>query len=607
VIQGSQEPGVQEDLAILEAEALKYLVLGQKLQSENLLRQAEECYRQAIASNHQLWEAYQYLADLLIAANQSDAALAVYRQGIQHNPKNARYFFALAQVLTDFKKWHNASLRYQQALKLNPHVSWGYLNWAKVLVELQQWEEAREATNQAIQLKPDLWEAYHHLGKILQHQHQWQGAVSAYQKAIELNSQFLHAYLRLAEVYRHLQQHKSAIDCYNFVVDRAEAKSPLLEQAIASYTTTLENYPQPTAQQYYELGKICRAKSLFPQAISAYQQAIKIEPQFSLPYISIQYTPIKEKQLAELINFYQQLVTENQNIPLAWGNLGDAFSQQNKIAEAITCYQTSCYQRVIKRYPQLANLDWQKPKQNPPNFIIAGASKGGTSSLYNYLSYHPQLLLSHKKELDFFWQNFDYGINWYLAHFPTITDNDNWLTGEATPNYLRFPGVAQRIKAYCPQTKIIILLRNPVDRTISWHYHKINTGLTKGDLENAIAQEIQQLETLSETELMAGGYRPIDNIFSSLYYYQLKAWMEYLPRKQFLILKSEDFYENTAAIMKQVFDFLGIPTQQLKEYSKVNVGSYKNADPAIRRKLSEYFKSYNQQLEELLNLEFNWE
>jgi tetratricopeptide (TPR) repeat protein len=486
-------------------------------------------------------------------------------------------------------------------------VSSGYLNWAKVLVELQQWEEAKEATTKAIQLKPDFWEAYHHLGKILQHQHQWQAAISAYQQVIELNSQFLHAHLRLAEIYRHLQQYESAIACYNRVIDRAEAQSPLLEQAIAFYQTTLENYPQPTAQQYYELGKICRAKSLFPQAISAYQQAIKIEPQFSLPYISIQYTPIKEKQLAELIDFYQQLVTENQNIPLAWGNLGDAFSQQNKITEAITCYQTSCYQRVIKRYPHLADLNWQKPKQKSPNFIIAGASKGGTSSLYNYLSYHPQLLLSHKKELDFFWQNFASGINWYLAHFPTITDNDNWLTGEATPNYLRFPLVAQRIKTYCPQTKIIILLRNPVERTISWHYHKVNTGLTKGDLETAISQEIQQLETLSETELMAGGYRSIDNIFSSLYYYQLKAWMEHLPREQFLILKSEDFYSNTAVIMKQVFDFLGIPNQQLKEYAKVNVGSYQKAEPAIRQQLSEYFKSYNRQLEEFLDLEFNWE
>jgi tetratricopeptide (TPR) repeat protein len=607
VIQRSQESGSQSDRVILAAEALDYLALGKELQSRNQFSQAEVSYRQAIVNNPHLWEAYQCLAELLTKENQPEAVLAIYRQGIQDNPDNASYFFALAKALAEQKKWHYASLRYQQALQLSPNVFWGYLNWGKVLVELQQWLEAKDTLTKALQLKPDLWEAYHYLGKILQHQHQWQEAIFSYQKVIELNSQFLHAYLRLAEIYSHLKQFDLAIAYLRDVINYATDKSPIQEQAISYYSTTLEKHPQPTAQQYHELGKICRAKSLFPQAISAYQQAIKIDPQFNLPYISIQYTPIEEKQLAELIDFYQQLVTENLNIPLAWGNLGDALSQQNKITEAITCYRTSCYQRVIKRYPQLADLDWQKPKQNSPDFIIAGASKGGTSSLYNYLSYHPQLLLSHKKELDFFWQNFERGIDWYLAHFPTITDNDNFLTGEATPNYLRFPVVAQRIKEYCPQTKIIILLRNPVDRTISWHYHKINTGLTKGDLETAITQEIEQLEILSETELMTGGYRPIDNIFSSLYYYQLKAWMEYLPREKFLILKSEEFYSHTAASMEQVFSFLGIPAQQLKEYSKVNVGSYKQVEPTIRKKLVEYFQPYNQQLEEFINLEFNWE
>lgn len=607
MIQESPESETQEESNRLQAEALHYVALGKELQSLNQVSQAEVSYRQAIAKNPQLWEAYQCLAELLAKNKQSEAILALYRQGIQKNPRNPRYLFALAQALADCQKWHYASLRYQQALKLDNDAPGGYFNWAKVLFELQQWSESKDATIKALELKPDLWEAYHHLGKILQHQQDWQEAILAYQKVIELNPQFLYAYLRLAEIYRHLKQYESAINCYDYVINQLEEKSPLLEQAIANYTAVLESYPQATAQQYYQLGKICRAKSFFHQAISAYQKAIKLDPQFSLPYISIQYTPIKENQLAELIDFYQQLVSENPYLPLAWGNLGDAFSQQNKTIEAINCYRTSCYHRVIQRYPQLANSNWQQPKQNPPDFIIAGASKGGTSSLYSYLSYHPQLLLSHKKELDFFGQNFEQGFDWYLSHFPSITDNKNFLTGEATPNYLRFPIVAQRIKEYCPQTKIIILLRNPVDRTISWHYHKINTGLTTGNLETAITQEIKELESLSLTELMAGGYRSIDNIFSSLYYYQLKAWMQHLPRKQFLILKSEDFYDNTVSIMEQVFQFLEIPAQQLREYPKINVGSYQQVDTETRKQLAEYFKPYNQQLEEFLGLNFNWQ
>ena len=590
-----------------QAEAVRYVALGKQLQGENKFRQAEKHYRQAILKNPQLWEAYESLANLLAIKNRKRAVLAVYRQGVQNNPQNSRYFFTLAGALAEGKKWRNASLRYQQGLKLKTEAPWGYFNWAKVLVELEEWDKALAATIKALQLKPDLWEAYHHLGKIFQHQHQWQSAIAAYKKVIQLNPQFIHAYMRLAQIYQHLKQYEFTLSCYSYVIQNALPKSPVQQQALADYRATLGELPNPTAEQYCELGAMYRAQSYFPEAIDVYQQAIELDPQFKLSYIMIQYTPIEKEQLSQLVGFYRQLVAQHENIPLAWGNLGDALSQQNKITEAIDCYRTSCYQRVTNFYPQLGSLDWQKPKQNPPDFIIAGSSKCGTSSLYNYLSCHPQILLSHKKELDFFWQNFDRGIDWYLAHFPTISDRDDFITGEATPNYLRFPLVAKRIKETCPDTKLIILLRNPVDRAISWHYHKVNSGLATGSLENAVAREMEELENFSETQFMEGGYRKVDNIFSSLYYYQLKAWMEYLPREQFLILKSENFYNNTAAVMESVFDFLDVPYQELKKYYKVNAGSYQEADLAIRDTLAAYFKPYNQKLEEFIELEFNWE
>ena len=590
-----------------QAEAVRYVALGKQLQDENKFRQAEKHYRQAISQNPQLWEAYESLANLLAIKNRKRAVLAVYRQGVQNNPQNSRYFFTLAGALAEGKKWRNASLRYQQGLKLKTEAPWGYFNWAKVLVELEEWDKALAATIKALQLKPDLWEAYHHLGKIFQHQHQWQSAIAAYKKVIQLNPQFIHAYMRLAQIYQHLKQYEFTLSCYSYVIQNALPKSPVQQQALADYRATLGELPNPTAEQYCELGAMYRAQSYFPEAIDVYQQAIELDPQFKLSYIMIQYTPIEKKQLSQLVGFYRQLVAQHENIPLAWGNLGDALSQQNNITEAIDCYRTSCYQRVTNLYPQLASLDWQKLKQNAPDFIIAGSSKCGTSSLYNYLSRHPQILLSHKKELDFFWQNFDRGIDWYLAHFPTISDRDDFIAGEATPNYLRFPLVAKRIKETCPDTKLIILLRNPVDRAISWHYHKVNSGLATGSLENAVAREMEELENFSETQFMEGGYRKVDNIFSSLYYYQLKAWMEYLPREQFLILKSENFYNNTAAVMESVFDFLDVPYQELKKYYKVNAGSYQEADLAIRDTLAAYFKPYNQKLEEFIELEFNWE
>ncbi|MEL6580532.1 MAG: sulfotransferase domain-containing protein, partial [Cyanobacteria bacterium J06621_12] len=198
------------------------------------------------------------------------------------------------------------------------------------------------------------------------------------------------------------------------------------------------------------------------------------------------------------------------------------------------------------------------------------------------------------------------GIDWYLAHFPSITDRPDFLTGEATPNYLRFPQIPQRIKDTFPQTKIIFLLRNPVDRAISWHYHKLNSGLTQLDLATAISTEIERLATVTEAEIINTGFHNPDNIISSLYLYKIKPWIEVLGREQFLILKSEDFYRDPAQEMEQVFKFLDLPSCALTNYPKVNAGSYQSTEVNIRKTLQEYFAPYNQRLEEYLGMEFNW-
>lgn len=332
-----------------------------------------------------------------------------------------------------------------------------------------------------------------------------------------------------------------------------------------------------------------------------------IRDSFQSAYIDLQYTPTEPQLFEELIPFYQKIVSDHPELNVAWGNLGDALTEQGRIDEAIDCYRHSCYQRVIEIYPQLASLDWQHPKEKGPDFIIAGAAKGGTSSLYNYLSHHPQILLPHKKELDFFWRHFQKGTDWYLAHFPSITDRSDFMTGEATPNYIRFSLVAERIYQSFPEVKLIFLLRNPVERTISWHYHKVNHGQINGNLADAIALELQQLENQNLAELAKAGYRNPDNILGSLYLYQLQPWLELFNREQLLILPSEDLYNNPAQVMEQVFKFLGLPNHPIAQYLKVNAGSYQNNDSQIKTTLTNYFQVHNQQLEEALGIKFNWD
>ena len=617
--------------------AEQHYQLGQTLQQQDKPAMAIACYRSAVASQPDFWLAYVTLFSLLKEQGKDERAIEVYRQGTRHNPRDSRYFFALALALAASQKWVRACNNYQRAAELAPsaevYYHWGlalnelreyaqakscfakaaelapsaevYYHWGLALNELGEDNLAESYYLRAIAVKADYEPAYYQLGRLWQKGQQWQKAIAAYKKAIALNPQQGLAWLYLGQVYRQLKQYETAIGCCDRAIDCCIPDSAF-EALFSEYQQALAEHPQPTADRYYQLGKSLRAKSYFPEAIAAYQNSIELDPYFQKPYIDLQYTPVAKEQSSKQIEFYRQIVSKHPDITIAWGNLGDALTQQDRLDEAIDCYRTSSYQQAIKNYPALAKLDWKPQKENGPDFIIAGASKCGTSSIHYYLSCHPQVLLSHKKELDFYWTNYRRGIDWYLAHFPTITDRSNFLTGEASPNYLRFPQVARRIQDTFPQTKIIILLRNPVDRAISWHYHKLNNGLTSVDLETAIATEIENLSTMTEAEITNTAFGDPDNIMSSLYIYKIKPWIELLGREQFLILKSEEFYRNPLRVMADVFQFLDLPNCPLDNYPKVNAGSYDRTDPSLRKTIAEYFAPYNRQLEEYLGMEFNW-
>jgi tetratricopeptide (TPR) repeat protein len=584
----------------------QYYLLGKSLQSQKKPGRAIACYRRAIQFQPDFWAAYNCLGQFLSKQGKDELALEVYRQGVKCNPQNAQFHLSLGQALAAKKEWIEAGSCYERALKLDQSMAVGYYSWGLALSQVEKWLQARECHQKAIHLQPNYWEAHHQLGIIWQQQHQWEKAIAAYQKVRVINPQFAPAPIRMGLLYRRLKKYKLAIESYGQAINIAPESSPMEQEAIDGYEKTIADSPQPKAALYYQLGRLLRAKSLFPNALCAYQKAIELDPKFQSAYIDIQYTPIAPEQLTGLIEFYRQIVKDHPKIPIAWGNLGDALTEQGRVSEAIECYNKSCYQKTINLYPHLAQLDWKDRKEYPPDFIVVGAAKCGTSSLHHYLSRHPQILLPHKKEIDFFWKNFDRGLDWYLAHFPTITDRPDFITGEATPNYLRFPLVAQRIKGSFPKVKIIILLRNPIDRAVSWHYHKVNSGLAIGDLAQVVASEMARLATLSESDFINTGYYNPDNLLSSLYIYQIKVWMELLGREQFLILKSEEFYSNPDQEMAKVLAFLGLPNCPLDKYPQVNEGSYDAVEPKLRKTLADYFHPYNQQLEEYLGIKFDW-
>ena len=240
-----------------------------------------------------------------------------------------------------------------------------------------------------------------------------------------------------------------------------------------------------------------------------------------------------------------------------------------------------------------------------PHFLIVGQQKCGTTSLYSYLIKHPQILPALKKEIHFWNENLDLGEDWYLSHFPAIASGSGYITGEASATYLDTVHIVPKIAKILPDIKIIVLLRNPVDRTIS-HYHMRSRDRNESaSMQDAVFSGIVARDNDSEIKPMDSGQ---DNRYlaGSRYVELLRKWMSVIPREQFLVLRSEDLFMNPMEVVNRTFDFLGVEPHELSNYRKSNSGSYVPIPEQSRQLLCDYFDVYNQQLEDYLGMTFDW-
>ena len=259
-----------------------------------------------------------------------------------------------------------------------------------------------------------------------------------------------------------------------------------------------------------------------------------------------------------------------------------------------------------------------------PDFLIIGTQRGGTTSLYHYLQAHPCIGPASTKEVHFFDMRFHKGLAWYRGHFPSRIEQyavqqlhgHSLVTGEATALYLFHPHAPKRVAEALPFVKLIVLLRNPVDRAYSQYYHAIELGHESLSFEEAIDQEEERTakerkKVLEDEHYYSQAYKHLSYLSRGIYVEQLQVWMNLFPREQFLILKSEEFYGNPAASLKQLLTFLKVPVfePQLgkKEYKQYNNNSYTKMDAAMRTRLIEYFKPYNARLYDLLGVDFGWD
>jgi len=249
-----------------------------------------------------------------------------------------------------------------------------------------------------------------------------------------------------------------------------------------------------------------------------------------------------------------------------------------------------------------------------PDFVIIGAHKCGTTSLYHFLTRHPHVEGASTKELEFFNRHFDKGIEWYRRCFPQPRwkDGRRSITGEATPYYLFHPYAAERMAEVVPRARMIVLLRNPVDRAYSHYHHQTRLGRETRSFEEAIEEEttrlLRKVGKTAQHENRAGGDNERSKYLSrGIYVDQLLRWSKFFDGEQMLVLKSEDFFERTTDTLKLVQSFLDLSDWEPKTWEIHKKGDYEQGmDPATRRRLEEFFEPHNRRLYEFLGVDFGW-
>jgi len=254
-----------------------------------------------------------------------------------------------------------------------------------------------------------------------------------------------------------------------------------------------------------------------------------------------------------------------------------------------------------------------------PDFVIIGAQKAGTTSLFRYLSQHPEVLPSARKEVHYFDLQLDRGERWYRSQFPTRFERDRvraregrCLTGEASPYYLFHPLAPARARALVPEARLIALLREPVDRAFSHYHHEKRAG--REPLEFGAAIERERAEFSAESErLIAQPERYSEFHHRHCYLHrgryadQLEHWLESFPAEQLLILRSEDLFDHPAETFSRVLEFIGLSPWAPGVFEKHNIGRYDQIETNDRRGIEEFFREPNAQLRERFGSEFHWD
>lgn len=246
-----------------------------------------------------------------------------------------------------------------------------------------------------------------------------------------------------------------------------------------------------------------------------------------------------------------------------------------------------------------------------PNFIIVGAQKAATTSLYDALMREPEFRPSYLKEIHYFDAFYHKGLAWYQAHFP---DSDGHsVSGEASPSYLLHPLASKRIHETIGRVLIIILLRNPVDRAISHYWHEVANGRERRPPEEALLADesdvISRLKRLEATGTGWGNYLMRRSYKTrGVYLPQLRRFIEVFGHEAVHLIGFRDFVSAPQDVIHGIRERLGLPGPTTKtepvHHNRRRVNQPLSDD--VRTELERFFSEPNEKLRDFLGALPDW-
>ncbi|OJF12190.1 sulfotransferase family protein [Couchioplanes caeruleus] len=270
----------------------------------------------------------------------------------------------------------------------------------------------------------------------------------------------------------------------------------------------------------------------------------------------------------------------------------------------------------VKRVVHLGSRSYGRltaPRRMTPSFLICGGQRCGTTSLYRALAAHPAVLKAVlHKGVHYFDVSYERGMSWYKAHFPTQRQADKVYdtygvpaqTFESSPYYMYHPQAAARIAADLPGTKLVVLVRDPVERAYSQHHHEVARGFeNERNFGNALALEPARLHRQEERLAADPAYYSFAHQHQAYrargeYARYLSVMAQHVGRERIHVVESERFFREPEQVYDEVCAFLGLPINLgHPPFERHNARPRQSdMDPGIRRELSSHYASHDEAL-----------